>query len=421
MKNTPTSLYAFTLGREWKLSLAELICVWWEDAYQMHSEEIAIFQIVGYSDEQLAKRFITLGGSIRMIAITGESSPETFPTDTIALISGQRHESKITFALGAYGLEYRLSDIGLRVKKTLTEKWLSVRLANTENKNINAASHKKDKLSRTKTEYNLIVLSDTTYIGYTIACQDIDAYANRDTAKVRDMVVGMMPPKLVQMMINISGTAHTSLYDPFCGLGTTLIEAANMWILEVSGSDISSDMVRASKDWLEEFIKTELVWQERIRTAGGTPAKDFTQLVRQVFHLDAREVKTAFTKHNVKKNTTIISEGYLGEVMSPRDITLDRVQSERRKLANMYDAFFRGLFEVGYTGTIVMSFPFWNIHGTYSYLSEIYDIIRKNWFQTVSLLPGDMGLNTREWSLLYRRENQTVGREIVRIIRQKNV
>ncbi len=88
----------------------------------MHSEEIAIFQIVGYSDEQLAKRFITLGGSIRMIAITGESSPETFPTDTIALISGQRHESKITFALGAYGLEYRLSDIGLRVKKTLTEK-----------------------------------------------------------------------------------------------------------------------------------------------------------------------------------------------------------------------------------------------------------------------------------------------------------
>lgn len=405
----------------------------------MHSEEVAIFQIVGYSDEQLAKKFLTFGGSIRMIAITGESSPETFPTDTIALITWERHESKITFALGTYGLEYRLSDIGLRIKKTLTEKWLSVRLANTENKNINAASYKKDKLSRSKTEYNLIVIGDTTYIGYTIACQDIDAYANRDTAKVRDMVVGMMPPKLVQMMINIAGslnsaivgwqdnwTQHSntptfqhSLYDPFCGLGTTLIEAANMWILEVSGSDISTDMVRASKDWLEEFIKTELVWQERIRTAGGTPAKDFTKLVRQVFTLDAREVKSAFTRYNIKKDTTIISEWYLGEVMSPRDITLDRVQSERRKLVQIYDAFFRGLSEVGYTGTIVMSFPFWNMHGTYSYLSEIYEVIRKNWFQTVSLLPGDMKLNTREWSLLYRRENQTVGREIVKIVRQK--
>lgn len=64
--------------------------------------------------------------------------------------------------------------------------------------------------------------------------------------------------------------------------------------------------------------------------------------------------------------------------MSPRDITLDRVQSERRKLVQIYDAFFRGLSEVGYTGTIVMSFPFWNMHGTYSYLSEIYEVIRKN-------------------------------------------
>lgn len=64
--------------------------------------------------------------------------------------------------------------------------------------------------------------------------------------------------------------------------------------------------------------------------------------------------------------------------MSPRDITLDRVQSERRKLASMYDAFFAGLAKARYTGTIVMSFPFWNIHGTYSYFSEIYDIIEKN-------------------------------------------
>ncbi len=97
----------------------------------MHSEEAAIFQIVGYSDEQLAKKFLTFGGSIRMIAITGESSPETFPTDVIQEVLGTRcmvhgreaenkeprtenqepRTSKITFALGTYGLEYRLSDI----------------------------------------------------------------------------------------------------------------------------------------------------------------------------------------------------------------------------------------------------------------------------------------------------------------------
>jgi hypothetical protein len=46
-------------------------------------------------------------------------------------------------------------------------------------------------------------------------------------------------------------------------------------------------------------------------------------------------------------------------------------------------------------------------------------VIEKNGFMTDSLLPGDMGLNTRKWSLLYRRESQTVGREIVKIVRQK--
>ena len=419
MKNQSTSLYIFTLGREWKLSLAELFAVFGADAYQSHTDELAVFQIVGYSDEQLQKKFLTLGGQIRMIHITAETTPATFPTDVIAEIEARHREGKVSFALGAYGMEFRLSDIGLRIKKTLQEKNYSVRLANTENRNINAASFKKDKLSKTGMEWNLINLGDIVYMGYTLACQDIDSYANRDTAKSRDMIVGMMPPKLVQMMINIAGGERTSIYDPFCGLGTTLIEAANMGVLDISGSDLSHEMVRASEESMAEFVKTELVWQERIRAVGGTPAKDFTRLVTRIFPLDAREVTQAFAKQNVPPDATIISEGYLGEVMSPRDITLDRVQSERRKLAHMYDAFFAGLQRAGYSGTIVMSFPFWNMHDSYSYFTEIYDVIEKNGFMTDSLLPGDMGLNTRKGSLLYRRESQTVGREIVKITRQK--
>ena len=82
-----------------------------------------------------------------------------------------------------------------------------------------------------------------------------------------------MPPKLVQMMINLAGPSISAesrqklsaIYDPFCGLGTTLIEAANMGITEVYGSDISAEMVRATTDSLDEFIKTEKMWQERIR------------------------------------------------------------------------------------------------------------------------------------------------------------
>lgn len=83
-------------------------------------------------------------------------------------------------------------------------------------------------------------------------------------------------------------------------------------------------------------------------------------------------------------------------MMSPRDITLDRVQSERRKLASLYADFFAGLTLTKFRGNIVMSFPFWNIHGVYSYFIEIYDVLEKYGFRVIDLLPGHMHLNTRK-------------------------
>ncbi|MDD2693690.1 MAG: hypothetical protein PHY14_02055 [Candidatus Gracilibacteria bacterium] len=467
MNNSSTHLYAFTLGREWKLSLAELFAVFGADAYRIHTETIAIFQIHGYSDEQLAKKFLTIGGSIRIIKILGETDTKRFPTDVIHEIQSskgkiQNSGGKVTFALGSYGIDFPVSNIGLRIKKTLQERGFSARLVNIENKNIVSAVFKREKLGKSQTEYNLIQTPAGEEFGVTIACQDIDAYANRDTGKSRDMIVGMMPPKLVQMMINLARSvsekslknekfearknlgkeftsivndgkdfshneevrrfSEISLYDPFCGLGTTLIEAANMGITEVYGSDISAEMVRASTDSLEEFIKTEKMWQERIRAVGGTPNKDFSDFRSSIVQLDARKVKDAAEKLGTidfhRLNLAIVSEGFLGEIMSPRDIGLEKVQAERKKLASMYSDFFRGLADANFRGSIVMSFPFWNIHGTYSYFGEIYEVIEKNGFEVVSLLPWEMKLNTSKGSLLYRRENQTVGREIVKIVKK---
>lgn len=64
-------------------------------------------------------------------------------------------------------------------------------------------------------------------IGQTVWVQDIDAYSQRDMGRERSMVVGMMPPKLAQMMINFAtkGDKKLQIWDSFCGLGTTLIES----------------------------------------------------------------------------------------------------------------------------------------------------------------------------------------------------
>jgi hypothetical protein len=45
---------------------------------------------------------------------------------------------------------------------------------------------------------------NTQWLARTIFIQDIDAYSARDTGKTRDMEVGMLPPKLAQMMLSLA-------------------------------------------------------------------------------------------------------------------------------------------------------------------------------------------------------------------------
>jgi tRNA G10 N-methylase Trm11 len=103
-----------------------------------------------------------------------------------------------------------------------------------------------------------------------------------------------------------------SIYDPFCGLGTTLIEAANMGISQVYGSDLSPEMVRSTESSLSEYIAEEKVWQERILKVGGTPNKNFSNFQSKIIQLDARDVATAKTKLAIPSipftDITIVSE-----------------------------------------------------------------------------------------------------------------
>ena len=173
--------------------------------------------------------------------------------------------------------------------------------------------------------------------------------------------------------------------------------------------------------------------------------------------MDAREVGSLAISHLPNSsNLFIVSEWYLGEIMRPHEITLDKAKEERRKLERMYNDFFAGLAKIIGNSqkqeirgrenfskwtynwvsdreksfsdkesrsfselSIVMTFPFWNLNGTYSYFIEIYDILDKHGFEVISLLPWEMKLNTTKWSLLYRRESQTGGREIIKIVPRK--
>lgn len=409
------SLFAFILGREYKLSLAELIHIFGQQNLRDFNEEIAIFEL-----EKLdSKAILMLGGTTRIIQIMSETTPESFATDAIGILSKKEKNSKFSFALAAFGLKFPLADAGMRIKKTLAKNF-SVRLLNAKNENIHSAVFKREKLAKTGTEISLIHIAEKNYLGFSLACQDIDAYSRRDTAKNRDMVTGMMPPKLVQMMINFlsENTQKNGVYDPFCGLGTTLIEAVNRGITTVFGSDISPEMVTNSEESLNNFIAEEKKWQERIKAAGGTPQKDFSNLVARIFPLDATIIEKAFVDEKIPKNINIISEGYLGRIMRKEEMTQDIVFSERRTISRLYEKFFQSLARAKFSGEIVMSFPFWKVQNVYIFVENISEIVEQNGFKIESLLPRELELNTKNGSLLYRRESQNVGREIIKIVKK---
>jgi hypothetical protein len=150
---SPT-LFAFSLGREWRISLAELFSVFGKSTYIQHNESIAIFRI-SMSDTDMRRIFQTLGGSLRVIRILGECTKDTFHTDVLRYMgeyidANSLHTGhKIDFALAGYGTTMDILERAMRIKKTLVKAGVSVRVVNTTSENINAASYKKEKLSKT--------------------------------------------------------------------------------------------------------------------------------------------------------------------------------------------------------------------------------------------------------------------------------
>ena len=201
--------------------------------------------------------------------------------------------------------------------------------------------------------------------------QPFASYKFRDYEKTfRDARVGMLPPKLAQILVNLAvrDSQNLKIYDPFCGTGTVLAEAGLLGF-ENLGSDIDSRMV--------EFSQKNLA---------------VLNLQADVFLHDAREKIQ-------KKFDVVVSEGHLG----PPRKTIPEPQVRAKifeELKNLYENFFDWLD----CRRVVICFPVYLENGIPKFFasSEILPAISKFGWQV---------RNTEK--LIYSRKNQTVGREIV--------
>ncbi len=233
----------------------------------------------------------------------------------------------------------------------------------------------------------------------TVATQNIAAYGERDYGKpYRDTKSGMLPPKLAQIMINLAGVQphttedaipRTTLYDPFCGSGTILMEAMLMGY-DVIGSDLDQETI--------EGAETNITFVDEAMKNG---VRKFQVTHYPLFQKDAQQISE---KDLPKKPDLIVFEAYLGPFFKGEP-TRAKVQEIQRDLEKLYREAFKKICAFGVP--IVTALPCHKVSREYLPLPNITRFIEENGYETESKA-GTSGRG----GLIYDRPDQKVAREI---------
>ena len=265
------------LGRQPALGLAELESLYGGDAVLDIAPGIA-----GLILDIREVDFARLGGSTRLATVIGEVPSSSWKQVEKALIGLAKSTAfalstsgKFHLGLSAYGFDVsptKINALGLTLKKVLRARHDgSVRLVPNTTAELSTAqvfhSHLTDENGA---ELLIINCQNKTIIARTTAVQDIDGYTLRDRGRPkRDARVGMLPPKLAQIIVNLASgeiQRHESrdmsqekitVLDPFCGTGVVLQEALLMGY-SAYGTDLEPRMIaysEANLDWLASKFK----------------------------------------------------------------------------------------------------------------------------------------------------------------------
>lgn len=243
-------------------------------------------------------------------------------------------------------------------------------------------------------------------IGIVEAIQDIQSYAIRDRERPAvDPGTGMTPPKLAQILINLS-LVHpgATLYDPFCGSGTIVMEALRMGNTAV-GSDRSPKQVERSRK--------NLLWFANRFDIDTKLYKIFCHNIDVTFPLKSNSVSAVATEGWLGPTST----AYLSKDTIPT--TFKRVQRIlHMTLKNLYPVLLPNAyvvicipaFRLPHSSNIIRA-PFLTKYPGYA------PFIPRGWNVSPLLAHNMPQVKKRQGTLLYGRKDAIVMREIIRIRR----
>lgn len=417
------------LGRQPELSLAEL-------EQRFGSANVQVFSASAATVETNLFDITTLGGVVKAGKVIAELEKADWSRLSRDIV--QRYartfkgEGKLTVGISVYGQDVPAREVqrtGLALKQSLKKQGRSVRLVPNDGPALSTATshHNKLGLSDNKVELMVVYGPKTVVVAESLGAQNITALAARDQGRPkRDAFVGMLPPKLALMMINLSGIGQKSrgadvvarpssgtpserspaqsasgnsigerddlnngltILDPFCGTGVVLQEAALLGF-NVYGTDLAEKMVDYSKVNLEWLAVKHPIGTVRVE-AGDAIEHQWQQPI------DA-----------------VVAETYLGQPFSapPAPDKLDKV---KRIVEHIVSKFLENLAAQTKSGTqLCLAVPAWrDAQGRFTHLSVVkkLDSLGYEW---QNLEHVDVN------SLVYFREDQVVARQLLILTRK---
>lgn len=306
------------------------------------------------------------------------------------------YDGKITLGISAYGIDVSVRDVqktGLVLKQRLKKSGASLRLIpNTEPALSTATSHH-NKLGLADNKVELLVVrgkNGRIVVAESTGAQNITAYTKRDQERPkRDAFIGMLPPKLAQMMINLAHPSGDKPYilDPFCGTGVILQEGL-LKNYVVSGSDLNPKMISYTTEnlqWLQRTHPQATGSVESVREGDAT-----TYAWAEAPHLDA-----------------VVAETYLGQPFSapPSPAKLAEV---RKNCNHIITEFLKNIGDQIVPGTpLCLAIPAWKaVDGSFTHLPLIDTIAQ------LGYKPHEFH-NVAARDLMYYRDDQIVARELL--------
>jgi len=385
----------FILGRQPELGAAELESLFGPDKLEVISGGIGLLDI-----EHSEINFERIGGSLKMCEVLTTLPFTDWRQITDYLVENvPRHtdgyeSGKLTFGISTYGLKAspkHINATALSVKKAIRQSGRPVRVVPNKTNELNSAQVLHNKLTDLPLGMELILANrgDSVILAQTVVVQDIEAYAARDQQRPkRDARVGMLPPKLAQILINLATpdlkpAAKNTILDPFCGSGVVLQESLLMGF-SAYGTDLDERMVEYANfniNWLKSSIRNFRGDYEI--NIGDATNFQWTQEIQAV-----------------------ATETYLGRPFSspPSNEVLSKVMSDvdlihKKFLSNLANQTKPGL-------KICLAVPAWNIKNRFKHL-KILDSLEKLGYTRLKFDHA-----SRE-KMIYHRPGQIVGRELV--------